>query len=760
MPGNSFSFVKKSPIVARFVAVIFFFSGLSALIYQIVWQRLLTIYYGVGPISIAVVVTVYMAGLGLGALLGGYASERLRNRVFFYCLVELCIGLFGFASPGFLKFLGDHTAGASYALTFIYSFVFLFAPTFLMGITLPLLTKIFSGVVNNFFEVVSFLYFVNTMGAAVGAIVASYIIISFFGMLVAIHVAAAINIGIAALILALLGSAPLPSAPRAGPEGCFGCDASLGPLVYPIAVITGFVAIGFEIIWFRVIGQLAKDSPYAFSSTLAVYLVGIAVGSFATKRILLWRPWLDKKSLFFSMQFLIGATIALSFAGFYFLTKDTVFGALVRTSFVMDVHPAWDVVRGAGLGELSRRLFLLFDVFVWSALFVLIPSLLMGASFPLIATLAPDKDRRQGKAVGLVYFFVVVGNALGGLLTGLVIVPSFKTESTVAAFCAVGIVFGLGVGKIGANRALPLTARAGVVVAVLTGIAVLFPHNGDLYEAIYQSVFAKRENLLFDEGIDGLIATYHDGDRVITFINGSAHGGRPGYPFYYETIEAMSRTPDLTKALVIGFGDGSTVEMILKSAEVRELVLVELNATLIANLRRLPVLNRILSDPRLHLIIDDGRRFLINSRERFDLITTDPLRTTTAYSNNLYADSFFRLIAAHLTQGGVYLAWRDEHRVVPKTLASVFPFLEMHSFFCISSNNPLTVYDGRRQQLLGLFSDNERRLVLARAEYLGDRGAVLKMTRSYPINQDLQPWTEYFLGLHTLETAGWLADTH
>jgi spermidine synthase len=759
MPVNALSLKKESQDIKRFVATIFFFSGLSALLYQIVWQRLLTIYYGVGPISIAVVVTVYMAGLGLGALFGGYASERLRNRVLVYSAVELSIGLFGIVSPGFLKFLGEHTAGASYALTLVYSFAFLLVPTFLMGATLPLLTKIFSGAVNDFFEAVSFLYFINTLGAAVGAIVASYIIISFFGMLTAIYVAAAINFGIAVLTFAMLGSVPSPPMPPAMVKS-WPRDATLGPLAYPVAVITGFLAIGFEIIWFRVIGQLTKDSPYAFSSVLAVYLVGIAVGSFVMNRMLRRHPWLDKRNIFFALQFLIGLVVALSFMGFYYLTKDTGFGGLARASFLMDVHPGWAVAAGAGLGDLSRRVFLLFDVFIWSVLFVLIPTLLMGASFPVVAALAPDNDRTQGRTVGLVYFFVVVGNAIGGLVTGLVILPSFKTEPTVAAFCAVGILFGLGVRKIGAYGAPPVGVRAGAVVALVTAIGVLFPHRGELYEAIYRSVFEKSATLLFDEGIDGLIATYQDGDRVLTFINGSAHGGRPGYPFYYEAIEAMSRTPNPTTALVIGFGDGSITEMILKSPEIKELVLVELNATLIANLRRLPVLEHILADPRLRLVIDDGRRYLINSPERFDVITTDPLRTTTAYSNNLYADSFFQLIAAHLTEHGVYLAWRDEHRVVPKTLASVFPFVEMHGFFCISSNAHITVHDNQREQLLDLFSESQRQLILARAKYIGDRAAVLQLTRNYPIDQDLEPWTEYFLGLHVREATGWLSDTH
>jgi MFS family permease len=169
-----FCMLDKSKSVERLVLVIFFFSGLSALVYQVVWQRLLTVHYGVGPISTALVVTVYMVGLGLGALFGGYLSERLRQRMLIYCFIELGIGLFGAVSPDFLGFLGNHTAGSGYALSFVYMFSFLSIPTFLMGMTLPLLTKIFNNIINDFLGALSFLYFINTIGAAVGAIVDSY----------------------------------------------------------------------------------------------------------------------------------------------------------------------------------------------------------------------------------------------------------------------------------------------------------------------------------------------------------------------------------------------------------------------------------------------------------------------------------------------------------------------------------------------------------------------------------------------------------
>src|SRR6516162_7650819 len=121
----------------RLLSSVFLFSGLSALIYQVVWQRLLATYYGVGPVSITLIVSVYIGGLGFGALIGGYVSEQLKRQTISYCLIELCIGLFGLANPSLLQFLGRHTAGSPLTLSFVYVSLFLLIPTLLMGATLP-----------------------------------------------------------------------------------------------------------------------------------------------------------------------------------------------------------------------------------------------------------------------------------------------------------------------------------------------------------------------------------------------------------------------------------------------------------------------------------------------------------------------------------------------------------------------------------------------------------------------------------------------
>ena len=321
--------------------------------------------------------------------------------------------------------------------------------------------------------------------------------------------------------------------------------------------------------------MLAEGFPLRLFVGAIRDLVGIAVGSFGMKGFLRRYDNIDKKSLFFALQFVIGITVCLSFIGYFYLTKYTPFGEVTKYSFIHDLHPGWykwrDGLQGGAIIQLLARLYTFLDVFIWSALFVLIPTLLMGASFPLISFLALGEGNQEGKTVGLVYFFTIIGNTLAGILTGLLILPRFGTEPTLAVLCGTDLVSASGSS---ATPALCHCARGGLCRGPTRGDRHFLPEQRRAHEAMHtprvlygEGLFAEtaKPKFFLNEGIDGLIGTYQNEDHLVTFINGSAHGGRPGYAFYYETIEAMSRAPKLTNALVIGFGTGSLVETLLKA---------------------------------------------------------------------------------------------------------------------------------------------------------------------------------------------------
>ncbi len=251
----------------------------------------------------------------------------------------------------------------------------------------------------------------------------------------------------------------------------------------------------------------------------------------------------------------------------------------------------------------------------------------------------------------MVYFLTIIGNTLGGILTGFVLLPYFGTEHSVALFGTIGIAFGAGVRELGGTT-LSTSFCATTTAMLLTGALLLFPRKGELYEVMHASA-GKDLDFVFAEGVDGTVVTYHRNERVRNFINGVAHGGPTN---------------------------------LLKSDGLKEIVVVEINNTLLRNFRKIPFFAMMLNDPRVHLTVDDGRRYLFNTIKKFDLITTDALWSFTAYSNNLYSQDFYRLVQAHLGPRGVYMAWHDEQHVIPKTLASVFSHVQMFRSFSIASN--------------------------------------------------------------------------
>ena len=736
--------------LTSFLSFIFFFSGFASLIYQVVWQRILTLHYGMASISITIIVSVYMLGLGIGALFGGLIVERYTNRILLYFFVELTIGLFGLISLPFLSFLGRHTAGTNYFLSSFFIFTFLCAPTFLMGTTLPILTKLFNNLIHDFFDTVSFLYFINTIGAAIGALFGSYFLISFFGLDFALYFAVTINFILAFLILYCrylpddLRDIEHISLPNSS------ADSMNINLVHFLVFITGFLAIGYEIVWFRVIGVLVKASPYAFSTVLSIYLLGIAIGSLSMNKFLPKKKNIDLKNLFFLLQLLIGISVFIIFISYYFLTKYTEIGVLTKHSFIHDLHPQLTVPSFRSIGTTWRGLFTLFDVFFWPLFFVFLPTCLMGASFPLISSLALSQPDKEGQTVGFVYFFNIIGNVFGGILTGFILLPYLGTETTLIIFSSTAVFLGLFITTFTGIK-LRLLHKLPIALSIFLAILLFFPKNGQLYEIMHTPPGDNFKTYI-EEGIDSVILTYQHKDNIRNYINGLHHGGRPGYEYYSKVIEAVSFTPKIDKVLIIGYGTGSFTEAILKFKELGKVTVVEISKALIKNLQKLSQFHQMLSDTRLKLIIDDARRFLLRTDEKYDLILMDPLRTTTSYSNNLYSQEFFYLLKKHLTHEGVLLTFTDEIHTLPKTLLSVFDQVRIYkhrtNWFCISSNPSLIPNPEKKAILLRSFSQKERAGISKfNPQFVGDQSYIKKVTQKYPINRDLKPNCEYYIGI-------------
>ncbi|WP_372814634.1 fused MFS/spermidine synthase [Psychrobacter sp.] len=196
---------KQQKLLAN-LAAIFFISGFSALVYQVSWQRLLFTGFGVDLTSITLIISVFMMGLGIGAFFGGRIADKFSDKIILiFCLVELFIGLFGLVS--YYLILGLHSVliHASLPVLSVFTFLLLLLPTFLMGLTLPLLTGYFNQFIDNIGQSIGTLYFYNTLGAAIGALATGFILFNYLTLSQTIQLAAVFNIAIAGLIFMLYG---------------------------------------------------------------------------------------------------------------------------------------------------------------------------------------------------------------------------------------------------------------------------------------------------------------------------------------------------------------------------------------------------------------------------------------------------------------------------------------------------------------------------------------------------------------------------
>jgi len=463
----------------------------------------------------------------------------------------------------------------------------------------------------------------------------------------------------------------------------------------------------------------------------------------------------NARNLFCLLQLFVAICVIVTFVGYYYLTKFTDFGILTRASFGAEVHPNFSLPKVISVEEFAVRLYFLVDVFVWSGLFVLLPTIAMGAGFPLIASFAYSEHAGAGRTAGTVYCLNVVGNAIGGLITGFILLPVLGTEQTVLVFIGIGGSF---LFMISATLGRPPLVLRRVATAAVVGCTVilLFPGRGDLYSIIHTCP-TPGSSVLLEEGFDGVVLAHDKGDRVQVYINGMLHGSRPSSFHAALALKAIEFAPHLENALIIGFGSGIFLDALLKSNQLKQVTLVELSPSLMKNLEKVPPIREIMLDPRLRIIVDDGRRFLIRTKQKFDLIMLDPLRSIEAYSNNLNSREFCRLVLDRLADDGIAFMWQDEQKVLSRTRASVFPYLQKHGAFCLGSRTPISQDVRRAGGALSKYPAPEREAIEALFRtssafgYEGDKDYLVFHTRGYPVNEDWRPVTEYFLGLIAIE---------
>ena len=662
------------------IACAFFASGFAALVYQVAWQRILSFETGVGVYSIALIVAAFMAGLGIGSEIGGRLSLRLARlqALRAFAAAELAIGAFGLVSASFYyDWMYVHFGGwVAQPLRGAIDFAALAVPATAMGLSLPLLVRAAVSTRAGAARRIGLLYGVNLVGAALGALATPWVLVRWLGISGALAAAAAANVGAGALALAV----------RVGPETEAAADPSAptGP-AHPLGAwlalyaLSGFCALGLEIVWFRLIDVTVKATAFTFGTVLAVYLAGMAAGTFAGLATIdrVRRPL----AAFIALQAAIvgyaaAAAVVIAALPIGHPVLEWI-GELARAPRSYEAGARWEIAD-------VLRLYAVVPGVAYG-----LPTVLMGYSFIVLQRAVQDDPRTSGRKVGLLQAANIAGCVFGSLVVGLGALSWIGSAGTVRALAAIGGVLALvGAGMV----ARPLALAAAALVA--------FAAFGPANDRLWQRLHGFTRPVLVDEDATGVVAVApDDGGGWRMFVNGRSHSTLP-FGGLHTTLGAAPAIvhPAPARVAVVGLGSGDTAWAAGCRPETTRVRVYEVCAPELRLLHRLsreeevPRLSGFLDDPRLEIEVADGRHALERSGESYDLIEMDALPPSSPYSGTLYSVEFFRICRRRLNPGGVMCTWAPTPRVAA-TFAAAYPHvLEIaDGRVLIGSGSPLPV---------------------------------------------------------------------
>ncbi|HEX2993655.1 MAG TPA: fused MFS/spermidine synthase [Anaerolineales bacterium] len=749
-------------LILHVFALLFLVSGAAGLIYEIVWERLLELYFGVTMISVTLIVSAYMAGLGLGSLLGGRIARNFGNTLLLYSFLEMGIAIFGVLSSRIIIWIGQATAGSPYILVFLISFAILLIPTTLMGMTLPLLTQSFVNRVETSGQVIGILYGINTLGAALGALLAGYVLIGFYGFDGTLYIAVFLNAIVGLVAFALSRWYLIPAAAL---EGEPVKAVAIIPWGYRTVLLSsflvGFIGLGFEMFWMRVLLIVNKNTAYAFPSILFVFLLGLALGGYLWGRKADTSP--NPVALFCRIE-LIGAAVAIF--TFLLFSISIQFDAPWFQDFSQTQKPLLPFIEVNDQFFFSKRALFssLWNYFLPILMIVFPASLVMGGGLPVLDRLSINNPRVSGRRVGDIHLANIIGSVAGSLVVSFLLLPAVGSEWTLRLL-ALSVFFfplfyfrGRASGQSTLRRSdVPLFS---ICALVLIGV-ILLPGRGEFYQRLYS--YTTRQEVVVSESGDSVLAlTFAPGSARQSgwfWIGGEINSFFPPQGVYEERALVCAGAARPKRLLIVGFGGGYSSLFYRSIPGVEEIVIVELLGDIAPFLTHNMDSARVtLDDPRVRYYVDDGRRYLnAFPQEKFDLISIDPLRDHTAGHNNLYSEEALKLYRSHLTSNGVLCAWMDEFHTIPHTVARAFPYVDQyHNEFMVAGSQPIH-YDLEYMEravidytdLIEAIYPPGMKVDLSTSSafrpFQRDRDEILKNEKDGSILRDMDPWLEYYL---------------
>jgi spermidine synthase len=709
--------------VQLLVLCCFFLTGASGLVFEQVWTRQLELVFGSTTLAISTVLSVFMGGLGLGSWIAGRLADRLKDRLRAYALAEAGVGAYALLVPlvlrlypslnaGLYKLFGDHVVTLSLG-RFIAAALLLLLPTTLMGSTLPLLSRHFVAPdqkTTTIGATVGSLYALNTMGAVAGTFVGGFVLLPETGVLFTNYAAAGTNLTLATLVFLMRGRAvhePLPEVAAADEPDLYTASDGERTLALWAFAVSGAAAMVTQVLWTRALAIVLGSSVYSFTLILLAFLVGLAGGAAIIARL--------SKTSRRPIEWLAGvhAAVALT-VGLSYL--------------VMDKLPAGflGLLRGGSFSVDG----ILFCQFLLAALAVLPATLCMGGVFPLTIRIFTSGAARVGRDVGTAYSINTVGAIIGSFAAGFVVLPLLGLQrglglcvlasaALAAGFLVVRRRFVLGAALPAATIAAMLLVprwslvhfsaglfRVSIAKEIIEAGKWALPQLEYYHDGIATTVSVERWQKTLALKNNGKVDASNGDDMATQIMVGLM-------PLAFHPT-ALERPP---RVAVVGFGSGVTIGAVTQfpigHADVVELepAVVEAGTRFFGPYNHHPE-----ADPRVRVIIGDGRNFLTQSDDQYDVIISEPSNPWITGVSNLFTVDYWQLARGRLAEDGVFCQWAQLYEMSSKniktllhTFSTVFPYTYVFSaedlssdVIMVASNHPLKLDLARLRKNFGV----------------------------------------------------------
>jgi spermidine synthase len=679
---------------------LFFVSGSVGLVYEVAWQHVFTTVFGNTTYAVSVIIAVFMAGMALGSRTFGKVADRTGRQLLTFAALQGGIGLLALVVPVVLGaaesvygpvFRAFEHGAPLLAAQLAVCVVVLLPPTFLMGGTLPVLSRLLAARRGHVGASVGLLYGLNTIGAAAGAFVTGFVLIKAFGTRYTIWMAAVASLSVAAASLALHSASGWRAAPppqEAPTERDRLLSRGRAALLLVAVGVSGFVSFSYEVLWTRLLTFRLNTTVYAFSTMLTTFLLGLGLGGAAVGLLARKRARAGYWRLYGYLESAVGLC-----------------GLASLWMFFMPRLP-YNTFLGRTMTELA-----------FSAAIMIVPTTLLGAAFPIACHLLAAQVEQTGRAVGRVYLVNTVGAVAGALLTGFVLVRLAGTPRTLV-MASLLIVAG-GSAILAASPApvgAPALARRGrwprfVPIAVLWALVAAFLIAGPedfardyfLQNQTYYHVYDGRVELLgYAEGVEGVVVVCRSDSGYKSIASGATTVA--GTDFTVRNTQKlqghvpMLLHPDPRNVCQVGFGSGETARIFLDYGPDR-LDVVEISGAMLrmADEHFADINGGVVHDPGLNVVVMDGSIYLKHTGRRYDVIANDSIWPHLSGNHALYTLEYFRSGRERLKPGGIMTSWFPldlplaDLKILLKTFCDVFPHVYVWTALSHTNKHALLV---------------------------------------------------------------------